>query len=163
MMTIYEDTGQKIGQHDNIKRYLDAHGIKLTRVKLDTGDYCAPPRIAVDTKKGLSEVYQDLVGDHDRFHREYARAKDDGIKLYFLIEDVNGDGIRSVSDVHTWVNPAKRRGANRPSAALQKQMETVSERYGVEWVFCHPCETGRVLCELLGIEVRDGNRMDQTT
>lgn len=148
-MTIYEDTKQKLGQHENVRQSLEALGIKLTRISLDTGDYCLPPPVSVDTKKGLTEVYQDLVGSHERFHNEYARALEDGIKLVFLIEDVDGDGIRRVEDVHSWINPNKRRGATRPSISLQRQMETVADKYGVEWVFCHPSETGKKIVEIL--------------
>lgn len=153
-MTIYEDTRNKPGKHDNIKRYCDENGIKLTRVMLDTGDYCTPPLIAVDTKQGLGEIYSDLVTDHDRFHREYARAMEDGIQLVFLIETT--DPITSVDDVERWVNPLERKykqgklkSKPRSSKALMNQMKTVAERYGVRWEFCKPSETGRRVIEIL--------------
>lgn len=153
-MTIYEDTGNKLGKHDNIAQYMEENGIKLTRVKLDTGDYCMAPLAVVDTKKGLEEVYQDLVTDHDRFHREYVRALEDGIRLVFLIENI--DGITCVDDVKNWINPLAARYAKgkikvkpRSSEALMRQMQTVAERYGVRWEFCKPCDTGRRIVDIL--------------
>ena len=76
MPTIYEDTGQQLGKHENIKRWMERRGVKLTRVKLDTGDYMAAPAVTVDTKQGMEEVYQNIVGDHERFRRECIRAKE---------------------------------------------------------------------------------------
>lgn len=149
MPTIYEDTAQKLGKHENIRRYMERHGIKLTRVKLDTGDYIAPPTVSVDTKQGMSEVYQDVVGDHDRFRAECIRAKEDGIRLVILIEDTD---VSRLEDVEFWENPLEKRGKRtRPSKQLMVSMKTMATRYGVEWQFCHPAQTGRRICEILGV------------
>ena len=150
-MTIYEDTGQKAGQHENIRRWMERHGVKLTRVKLDTGDYIAAPLVSVDTKHGMEEVYGNIVGDHDRFRRECIRAKEDGIQLVILVEDTD---VHSLVDVAKWENPLAKRGKKpRPSKQLMVSMRTMSERYGVRWEFCTPADTGRRICEILGVVV----------
>lgn len=168
-LTIYEDVGQKAGQHDNIKQYCDTHGIKLTRVKLDTGDYMLPSAVSVDTKKGMQEIYQDIVTDHDRFRRELIRAQEDGIKLYILIED---DHISNMDEAAEWVNPRKReydykygfvaqaqkRGKlldkriPKPpvdSPRLVKMMGAIEKKYDCEFLFCKPEDTGKEIVRLL--------------
>ena len=77
-MTIYEDTRQKIGEHQNIAEYCRKHGIIVRRTKLEIGDYISPAPVAVDTKQGMGEVYTNLVQQHDRFRRECIKAQEDG-------------------------------------------------------------------------------------
>lgn len=167
-MTILEDVGQKVGQHDNIRHHCEQAGIILRRQKLNVGDYISAPRIAVDTKQGMQEVYSNLVQDHDRFRAECIRAQEDGTRLIILVE--NDDGIRQLDDIETWMNPRVNAYYEKFSFALAAQkhgkaikvpsppinnkrlirmMETMSERYGVEWAFCSYAETGAKVVELL--------------
>ena len=167
-MTIIEDTGQQAGQHENIRQYCEAHGIILRRQKLNTGDYIVAPKVSVDTKKGMEEVYNNLVQDHDRFRRECIRAQEDGTRLIILIE--NSDGFRCLDDVLLWQNPRVDKYYEKYAFALAAQkhgktlkipkppmdnkrlvriMETMSDRYGVEWMFCSHTETGAKVVEIL--------------
>ena len=167
-MTIIEDTRNKHGQHDNIKAYCEGAGIIIRRSKLDTGDYILAPRIAVDTKQGMGEVYGNLIQDHERFRRECIRAQEDGTILVILVE--NDDNIRCLDDVEHWDNPrvheyyekyafalsARKKGKDIKIPAppvnnnrLIKMMETMTERYGVRWMFCDRSETGRKVVEIL--------------
>ena len=167
-MTIIEDVGQKQGQHDNIKQFCQGRGIILRRQKLNTGDYILAPKIAVDTKQGMGEVYSNLIQDHERFRRECIRAQEDGTVLVILIE--NDDGMRCLDDVSGWDNPrvheyyekyafalsARKKGKDIKIPAppvnnnrLIKMMETMTERYGVRWMFCDRSETGRKVVEIL--------------
>ena len=167
-MTIIEDTRNKDGQHDNIHQYCEGKGIILRRSKLDTGDYILAPRIAVDTKQGMTEVYGNLIQDHERFRRECIRAQEDGTILVILVE--NDDNIRCLDDVEHWDNPrvheyyknyawalaAKKKGkaVKIPSPPVNnnrliKMMETMTERYGVRWMFCDRSETGQKVVEIL--------------
>lgn len=167
-MTIIEDTRNKHGQHDNIKAYCEGAGIIIRRSKLDTGDYILAPRIAVDTKQGMGEVYSNLIQDHERFRRECIRAQEDGTILVILVE--NDDNIRFLDDVEHWDNPrvhkyyeeyawalaAQKKGkaVKIPSPPVNnnrliKMMETMTERYGVRWMFCDRSETGRKVVEIL--------------
>lgn len=167
-MTIIEDTGQKIGEHSNISDYCQKAGIIIRRQKLNVGDYIIAPYVSVDTKQGMEEVYGNLVQDHDRFRAECVRAMEDGTQLYILIE--NTDGMRELDDVRRWKNPrtgayyskcsfaidAKKHGKNIriPSPPVSNErlirmMRTMTDRYGVQWVFCHPDETGETIVKLL--------------
>ena len=148
MMVIYEDTRQQSGKHDNISAQLSAAGIEIRRTKLANGDYAVPPPISVDTKKGMSEVYQDIVGDHERFRAECIRAQNDGTKLVILVECEN---IRRIEDVEHWHNPLQTRGIKvRPSKAVMRSMQTMADKYGIEWQFCRKTETGKRIIEILG-------------
>ena len=168
-MTIIEDVGQKQGQHENIKTYCEAHGIIQRRQKLNTGDYILAPKITVDTKQGMGEVYSNIVGkEHERFRNECIRAQEDGTTLVILIE--NDDGMRCLDDVEWWDNPrvheyyekyafalsARKAGKNIKIPAppvnnkrLIKMMMTMTERYGVLWMFCDRSETGKKVVEIL--------------
>ena len=154
-MIILEDSRQQDGKHRNVHAFCKANGIRIIRTKLLVGDYTFPAdqRICVDTKFGMSEVYSDLVSDHDRFHREYALAQECGIKLVFLVEDKR---IQTLDDVADWKNPLYAKWWDgeigrkpRSSASLAKQMETVAKRYGCEWHFCDPHETGLAVVNIL--------------
>ena len=167
-MTIIEDTGQKKGEHENIAEHLREAGIILRRQKLNVGDYIVAPKVSVDTKQGMAEVYGNLVQDHDRFRAECIRAQEDGTQLYILIE--NTDGLTCLDDVERWQNPrvdeyyskysfvlaARKRGRDLkvpsppvPNKRLVRMMETMAERYGVRWVFCRPDQTGEMIIRLL--------------
>ncbi len=169
-MTIIEDTGQKQGQHDNIKKFCEENGIILRRQKLNVGDYQIAPKVSVDTKKGMEEIYSDVVQDHDRFRKECIRAMEDGTRLVILIE--NQDGMTCLEDVACWKNPRYEKWKRDNSFVLNAQaagkmlnvkvptppvsaerlmnmMKAMSMKYSVEWLFCHPNETGKAVMEIL--------------
>lgn len=169
---IFEDSRQQKGKHDNINLWLLSHGVQIRRTKLFAGDYTLPTdqSVCIDTKFGLQEVYQNLIQSHARFIRECKAAHDAGIRLIVLVEQ---PGIRTVQDVASWKNPRiakweRLRDAHRlgkrmneklspyppvSSERLSKAMQTVSERYGIEWQFCSKDKTAERICEILGIEV----------
>ena len=105
-MWIIEDTRQQNEKHEIKHAWFKDAGVQVIRCKLPFGDYALPPSIAVDTKKGLEEIANNICGsssEHQRFKRECIAARDAGCHLYFLIE--NDIGITSVDQVHTWQNP----------------------------------------------------------
>ena len=139
-MHIVEDTRNKPGKHARKHVAWAAHGDTVTRCALPVGDYAIFPEIAVDTKANMEEIATNIGGateEHARFRRELQRAQEHGCRLYVLVE--NDDGIRTLDDVATWVNP---RLVDSPKAItgdrLQKAMQTMAQRYGVRWVFCAP-------------------------
>ena len=168
---VLQDSREKRRHHDNILHGLTERGIKVNRTKLYVGDYTLPTNqsVCIDVKAGLHEIYSNIISDHARFIRECKRAQESGIHLVVLIEQ---KGIKSVQDVAAWKNPrisawnrlrdAHKAGKrmNEPlnpyppvsSERLCKAMQTISERYGVEWRFCAKTETVNVICEVLGIE-----------
>lgn len=155
-MVIFEDTGQKIGKHENIAQYCRANGIEIIRIKLKVGDYTLPTdqRVCVDTKAGCEELYMDLVSDTERFRKEYHLAERLGIQLVILVED---PFIHNLDEFENkWTNPLWKmydRGRistpPRPNTVVRKQIETIQSRHSTRFLFCHPADTGRVLVELL--------------
>lgn len=166
---IIEDTRQQDGKHDHVNAWFHAAGIRVVRTEMLVGDYTLPTNqsVCVDTKYGLSEVYGNLVVSHDRFRAECVLAHDLGIKLIVLVEE---DKIRELTDVDKWVNPraesyeflqraqahgmlTERKLPNKPpisSDRLRRMMQTMTERYGVEWRFCSKARTAETIVELLG-------------
>lgn len=171
-MIIVHDTRDRIGKHNNVDTGLTALGHKIVRTKLYVGDIALlnDQTTCIDLKSGLNEVYGNIIQQHDRFVRECRRAQEANIRLIILCQE---PGIGSVQDVAAWNNPRrikweKLRDAHRngrrmketlspyppvSSERLSKAMQTISERYGVEWRFCDKSETAKKICELLGLEV----------
>ena len=170
MQTVIQDSREKRSYHDNIVNGLKERGINLVRSKLYVGDYTLVHDMStcIDMKQDLQEVYNNVIAQHERFVRECKRAQAAGIRLIILIEQ---DGISSVQDVSRWQNPRiakweKLRDAHRQgkrmkeklnpyppvsSERLAKAMQTISDRYGVEWRFCAKDKTVDVICEVLNI------------
>ena len=150
-MWIIEDTRQQKDQHKKKHEWFEDNSINLIRCKLPFGDYSLPPKVAIDTKKGLDEIAGNICGDHNehqRFKRECIAARDAGCKLIFLIE--NDIGISDLDQVHTWQNP---RTPFNPKCVqgprLEKAMKTMAERYGCEFLFCDFTETAEKICEIV--------------
>lgn len=150
-MWIIEDTRQQEGQHETKHKRFQEHDIQLIRCKLPFGDYALPPKVAIDTKKGIKEIAGNICGasaEHQRFKRECIAARDAGCKLIFLIE--NDEGITSIDQVHTWRNP---RSIYSPNVVqgdrLEKAMKTMSKRYGCEFLFCAFEDSADLIIKLL--------------
>lgn len=148
-MIIQEDTRQKSGKHDIKHEHFAAMGVELLRCKLPFGDYAAPPAVSVDTKENMEEIAGNICGsEHKRFIAECKAAKAAGCQLVILVE--NDIGITDISQVHNWINPRviyseRCAQGNR----LQKAMETISERYGVRFMFCRPEESAQKILEII--------------
>ena len=157
-MWIIEDTRQQRNQHETKHSWFEEHDIQLIRCKLPFGDYSLPPKVAIDTKKGLDEIAKNICGasdEHQRFKRECILARDAGCKLIFLIE--NDLGINDINQVHLWKNP---RTVFNPKVVqgdrLEKAMKTMSERYDCEFLFCDYSETAEKIMEILKKYEHDG-------
>ena len=149
-MTIIEDSRQKPDKNKHIKQQLESLGYKVIRSKLLVGDYSWPTdqHICVDTKFGLQEVASNLTQDHERFKRECILAKDCGIQLVVLVQE---PGIKILSDVCGWYNWRRKKNPKAVSGKqLYKIMATMTDRYGVAWVFCTRNTVGKRIVELLG-------------
>lgn len=159
-MIIQQDTRQKQKHHLTKEKWFADHDIKVVNSKMIVGDYCIPSdgSISVDTKKDIGELYQNLIQSHNRFSAECQLADELGIKLYILIE--NEDGITCVDEIMKWKNPQyfvwlkkQRQGIKcKPPAnnlTLKKIMYSMSKKYGVTFLFCHPLESAEKIVELL--------------
>lgn len=162
-MVVQIDTRQKMHKkHHEIKEqwFID-NGHVVVHSKCLVGDYVCPSNgaVAVDTKQSVSELYSDLIQDHQRFHKECVLAQECGVKLYILVE--NKDGFTKPSDIRNWKNPqmfrywkAKKNGSKqKPPASnvtLIKIMSSMTRDYGVEFLFCATEDAGAKIVELLG-------------
>lgn len=157
-MTIIEDSRQQIGKHDIKNAYFAENGINVVRSKLPYGDYALCPQIAVDTKKDIYELAQDIDQQHQRFKAECVNARNNGCKLYILVE--NDFSITSLIALGEWVEPCehyemrKNKSKNPHTRLIQgtrlaRACQTMSERYGVEFLFCSPEDSGKIILELL--------------
>ena len=157
-MIIQEDTRQKAGKHDVKHDYFAEHGVELVRCKLPFGDYALVPSISIDTKENMDEIAMNICGsEHKRFINECKAAKAAGCSLVVLVE--NTLGITDISQVHKWINPRVVYSSKCVQGPrLQKAMETISERYGVRFMFCRPEDAGRIITEILdGKLLRSGD------
>lgn len=139
-------------------------------VDLKKMDFVGSYTVAVDTKRDMQEIVGNICGkQHARFRDECILAQNNGIKLYVLVE--NEDGIKSIEDVFRWQNPRMHRynkiaymhrlgkwqNIPLPKAkptdgqTLAKAMLTMQKKYGVEFQFCRPEETGERIVSLLNV------------
>lgn len=148
-MYLIEDSRQKTGKHEIKHDYFEDHNIELIRCKLPFGDYALVPNVSIDTKENMDEIAANICGkEHRRFINECKAAKAAGCQLIILVE--NDVGISDLGEVHKWINP---RAVYSPKCVqgprLQKAMETISERYGVRFMFCTPEAAGEVIVRVL--------------
>ena len=148
-MTIQEDTRQKVGEHEIKHQWFSDNGVGIVRCKLPFGDYAPIPPVSIDTKRNMGEIAQNICGkEHRRFVNECKAARAAGCALIILIE--NDLGITDLSQVHTWINPRTIYSDKCVQGdRLQKAMETISERYGVRFMFCRPEESAQIILETI--------------
>jgi hypothetical protein len=165
-MTIQIDTREHKHEAERIEKQFDAMGVSHFRSKLYCGDYQSLDngRLVIDRKKDLHELCGNVTQQHERFRKELIRAQQAGIRIIVLCE--HGEGIERLSDVYFWTNPRlfKRKwvvvdGKPRqvpayPKATtgpqLVRTLETINERYNVQFFFCDPVNTGEMIVRLLG-------------
>lgn len=147
-MHIIEDTRNKIGKHEEKNEWFKENDITVIRSKVPFGDYTLPPKVAVDTKKDMEEIAQNISAEHKRFVGECVNARDAGCKLYILVE--NECNITSIDQVHHWVNP---QCIHHPKCIqgprLEKAMKTIQERYGCSFLFCNPKDSADIITKIL--------------
>ena len=172
IVIIQQDTREQTNKHKSVLEYFDKNNIKVVRSKLYVGDYTRLDKqdICVDTKKDMQELYSNIIQSNTRFKNECVRAKDAGIQLVILVADEN---IQDISQVILWhnkrldqweyINKAHQRGkmlyrkiSKRPpvsSEQLQRAMQTMSGRYGVQFKFCKKNDMGKCIVEILAGDI----------
>ena len=146
-MIIIEDTRNQIGKHKLLNAELERLGIKVIRSKLYVGDYSRLDNqtVCVDTKKDGLEIANNLIKQHERFRNECLRAINGGIKLIILVEEE--------MPANEWKSPVRRNGnviSQVKGEVLQKIVNTMQEKYGVEFIYCDKKQTAERLLEILG-------------
>jgi len=142
------DTREKPQAIANIKAFFDKHNIEYIDKKMDIADYCVigKENLVIDRKRNLQEVAQNLCSnDKSRFWREVRLAYQNHVRMIVLVEQ---SGINDLRDVRNWQSKYQRLSG----AILQEEMYRIAMAYGIEWKFCHKNSTGKVICELLGVD-----------
>lgn len=136
--------------------------------KLKKADLVGDIKIAVDRKASIQELVGNICGtSHPRFRDEVILARKCGCKLFVLVEsrreivkgteNIINPAISDVSQLHSWKNPRlfiMKNGKQRfPTATrgitLQKACHTMTEKYGVEFLFTTPDKTGEAIITIL--------------
>lgn len=191
---LIEDCGNKQGLHTKKNEWWLKHNIEVTRYPLPCADYILvndkvqemlerkakrgiPPKkmdfaglydVAVDSKRDILEICGNVCGkSHARFIDEVSWAKNNGVKLYILVENdyqkLTKDGsicnktIHSLDELPHWKNPRLfiRKGGKQlyPNATrgitLFKALKTIEAKYSCEFVFCSSNEAASKIIELL--------------
>lgn len=193
-MQILSDVAQKSGRHIAKETWWEEHDIEVITMPLPVGDYVlvndkitdvinrkskrgidvkkmdflGTYNVVVDTKQDMNEIEGNIIGKaHARFRDECILAQNNNIKLYVLIE--NMDGINSIQDVFRYTSPRRLKWfkfkklheqgkalraviPDKPPVSgeqLAKAMLTMQYKYGVEFKFCRPKEAGAEVIRLL--------------
>lgn len=149
-MTIMVDSREKPRAITKILAEFERQGVEYFVSKSYVGDYVSldRPRLAVDRKQNLSELYGNLCQGHKRLAAEMTRAQAAGIELIFLIE--HGGKIKTIEDVKDWNNPRLKVSPYAwDGAQMYKTMLTVQSEYGVQFEFCTKSQTGKRIIEIL--------------
>ena len=147
-MDIIIDTREKARAIKQIIAEFQKQGMRTISSKLWVGDYARIDNqtVVVDRKQNLLELAANVC--EDRFHKEIHRAAEHDVKIVFLCE--HGQGVKDLIDVLFWENPRKKESPKCISGEhLFKAMNSMSEKYGVEWQFCTKAETGKRIIEIL--------------
>ena len=173
-MVFIHDTRDVKGKHKILEEWMAREGHTLIRSKMYVGDIALlhDQSRCIDLKSlGLAEVYSNIVQAHNRFRDECVRAKEAGIELIVLVEDKT---VRNIDEVHLWQNPQqavweKKKAMHKwyedhgkhpdplpkppvSSERLAGMMKAMTEKYGVEWFFCHPLRVGEFVYRLLTVD-----------
>ena len=146
--------------HDTVVR----RGSKLKKADL-VGDI----KVAVDRKNSIDEICGNVCSTtkaHERFRDECILAQKCGCRFIVLVED---DTVTSLDELEKWENPRAKKYfvqkarqakgyklkyplAKQPPASgktLAKALRTMTEKYGVEFVFCKPEDAAQRIVEIL--------------
>ena len=138
-------------RYEHVINYFDSQNIKWIKSKCVVGDYInlENPMVVIDRKKDLQEVAGNVCQQHDRFVRECELAKELGYKLIVLVEEPN---IKELVDVCGWFNWRKKKNPKAVNGkTLYKIMDTMRNKYGIEWQFTTKQKCGEKIVELLSI------------
>lgn len=147
-MVIQVDSREQ--KFDHVTRYFDSKGIKWVKSKCVVGDYVnlENPMVVIDRKKDLQEVAGNVCQQHDRFVRELELAKELGYRMIVLVEEPN---ITNLPNVCSWYNWRRKRNPKAVNGkTLYKIMNTMADKYGVEWHFTTKEKCGETIVDLLG-------------
>lgn len=150
---------------DNVQKVIDRSVER--QIALKKMDLLGTYKLAIDTKKSLTEACGNLCNhkNHERVKDDLLRAKRSGIKIIWLIENTEGitciddlfrkgkylvqeHGWKNVNGIDKWVTIHK---TKVECQTLAKTLYTMSHReeYDIEFMFCNPNESGKIIVEIL--------------
>lgn len=137
-----------------IIRYLRKHHIEFKKEKLDVGDYAFEdnPKFVIDRKANIQELVYNVTHEHDRILREMERAKTNGVRLLFLVEDEN---VHSLDDLNDWNNPRRKWSPKATTGeTLRKILFTMIGEYDMQVLFVNRKYYASTLIRLLEVNRR---------
>jgi hypothetical protein len=149
-MDIQIDSREKARAIKKILAEFDKNDVVYEVSKLPVGDYMNldNPRLIIDRKQNLSEIYTNLCHQRKRFEAELERARKMHRQLIILCE--HGNGVKSIEDVKDWQNPQLEKTPYAwEGVKLYMEMRKLSAKFGVAFEFCSKADTGKRIIELL--------------
>jgi ERCC4-type nuclease len=152
-MTVLVDTREQ--ETPALRARLEGFGCPSRRYKLDYGDYScevtkpdgtlvsAAPKVCVERKMNLDELCGCFTSGRERFEREFLRAREDGAKVYLLVENASWEKVLS----------GAYRSRMKPEA-LTASLLAWCARYSLTPVFCAGRSTGKLIAKILRYEVK---------
>lgn len=173
-MDIQIDSREKAKAIQKIKKSFDQGGVNYFFSKLMVGDYMNldNPRLIIDRKQNLQELYGNVCHQHERFKKELIKAMQAHIQLVILVE--HGSDVKCLEDVYFFYQPEMERfryvtrtidgkQIKTREKYIQKEIKgtslfrslcTIRDRYNVQFEFCNKKDTGK---RIMGI-LSDGQR-----
>lgn len=149
-MDIQIDSREKARAIKKILAEFDKNDVVYEVSKLPVGDYMNldNPRLIIDRKQNLSEIYTNLCHQRKRFEAELERARKMHRQLIILCE--HGNSVKAIEDVKDWQNPQLEKTPYAwEGVKLYMEMRKLSAKFGVAFEFCTKADTGKRIIELL--------------
>lgn len=140
-VVILVDSREKKNVH--ILEYFEKNGIAYRETKMDYGDYSFMVPSAdgdiyfhrdcvIERKASLEELSGNLAQERERFEKEFLKARNDGAKIYLMVEAPGG-----YSDII-----AHRYKTEFAPAAYMASLKTWEHRFGCNVQFISPVYSG---------------------
>lgn len=158
-MVILVDTREKRWEH--IGAALEGLGCPFERQTLDFGDYSfrythpdeterdCRGRIVVERKASLDEICGNFTYGRERFAREFERAKESGAEVHLLIEGADWEKV----EAHAYLSRLH-------PAALEGNLFSWAERYGLRIWFCRAPFAGKLVYQIFRYHLRETLRRE---
>ena len=153
-MVLLVDTREQPTQR--LQARIEISGLPYERRKLEQGDYsckCTLPggeeldfssKVAIERKMNLDELCLCFGKERRRFEREFERAKENGCKIYLLVE--NGNWEKAYNGKYQ---------SQYNQKALVASIDAFRARYGMQLDFCKEETTGRLIRDILYRELKE--------
>ena len=146
---------------DRARRRYKSLGVPYDRATLSYGDYCynatlpdgskiydqnqtIEPLAVVERKMNLDELAQCFTRGRDRFQREFERAREQGCRIYLIVENANWENLLN----------GKYRTRFNANAFTASQIAWMV-RYNTNVIFCKEQTSGRLIKEILYRDLKE--------